>query len=76
MDVRSVIGANVKLLRLALGLTQEQLADRCDFDQRYISQLERGQRNPTVLSLHEIAQALGTTAVVLLTPIEDAAAEG
>ncbi|WP_409516102.1 MULTISPECIES: helix-turn-helix domain-containing protein [Brevundimonas] len=50
MDVRAVIGANVKRLRLALGLTQEQLADRCDFDQRYISQLERGQRNPTVLS--------------------------
>lgn len=76
MDVRVVIGANVKRLRLAMGLTQEQLADRCDFGQLYISQLERGQLNPTVLSLHEIAQALGTTTVVLLTPFEDAAAAG
>lgn len=76
MDVRAVIGGNVKRRRQALGLTQEQLAERCDFDQRYISQLERGQRNPTVLSLHEIAQALETTAVALMTPDEDGPAEG
>lgn len=76
MDIRVVLGGNVRRLRKAAGLTQEQLSARCDFDQRYISQLEQGQRNPTVLSLHEIAVALGTTAVVLITPTEDAADQG
>ena len=71
-----VIGRNVRRLRLAKGLTQEELSERCDFDQRYISQLENGLRNLTVLSLYELAQALGTTPVALITPDEEAAREG
>jgi len=71
-----LVGRNVRRLRLEAGLTQEALSDRCDFDQRYISQLERGLRNPTVLSLHEIAQALDTTPVALITPDPEAAKEG
>ena len=61
---------------LGKGLTQEELSDRCDFDQRYISQVETGQRNLTVLSLYELAQALGTTPVALVTPDEEAAKDG
>jgi len=76
MDIRVVIGRNVRRLRLEKGLTQEELSVRCDFDQRYISQIETGQRNITVLSLHEIAQALATTPVALITPDEEAAREG
>lgn len=75
MDIRAVIGRNVRRLRVARGLTQEELSNRCDFDQRYISQVETGQRNLTVLSLYELAQALGTTPVALVTPSEDAAEE-
>lgn len=70
-----MIGRNVRRLRVAKGLTQEELSNRCDFDQRYISQVETGQRNLTVLSLYELAQALGTTPVALVTPSEDAAEE-
>lgn len=68
-----MIGRNVRRFRVAKGLTQEELSNRCDFDQRYISQVETGQRNLTVLSLYELAQALDTTPVALLTPLEDAA---
>lgn len=50
MDIRVVIGRNVRRLRVAKGLTQEELSDRCDFDQRYISQVETGQRNLNALS--------------------------
>lgn len=67
-----MIGRNVRRFRLAKGLTQEELSDRCDFDQRYISQIETGQRNLTVLSLYELAQALNTTPVALLTPDDEA----
>lgn len=59
MDMRRLVGDNVKRLRLARGLTQEQFAERSGFSQQYISDLERGRRNPTVVSLFELAQALG-----------------
>jgi transcriptional regulator with XRE-family HTH domain len=49
-------------------LTQEKFAEISGFSQQYISDLERGHRNPTIVSLHELAQALGVTPVQLLTP--------
>jgi transcriptional regulator with XRE-family HTH domain len=52
-------------------LTQEQLAERSGFSQFYISSLETGQRNPTVVSLYELAQALGVTHVDLVRPDEE-----
>lgn len=76
MDIRVVIGRNVRRFRVAKGLTQEELSARCDFDQRYISQVENGLQNLTVLSLHELSQALGTTPVALVTPDVDADQEG
>lgn len=76
MDIRAVIGRNVRRFRVAKGLTQEELSNRCDFDQRYISQVETGQRNLTVLSLYELAQALETTPVALISPDQQAAEEG
>ena len=66
MDMRKLVGRNVRRLRLAAGMTQEQYAERSGFSQQYISDLERGRRNPTVVSLFELAQALGATPVALL----------
>ncbi len=70
VDVRKLVGRNVARLRRERGLTQEQLAERSGFSQQYISDLERGRRNPTIVSLHELAQALDTTHVVLVLPDE------
>lgn len=67
MDMRRIVGRNVRQIRTQLGLTQEQLADRSGFSQQYISDLERGRRNPTIVSLYELAQALHATPVDLLT---------
>lgn len=66
MDMRKLVGRNVRRLRLAAGMTQEQFAERSGFSQQYISDLERGRRNPTIVSLFELAQALGATPVDLL----------
>lgn len=66
MDMRRLVGRNVKAARLKVKLSQEQLAERSGFTQQYLSGLERGQRNPTIVSLYEIAQALGTTPIELL----------
>jgi transcriptional regulator with XRE-family HTH domain len=67
MDMRKLVGMNVRRIRAARELTQEQLAERSGFSQQYISDLERGRRNPTVVSLYELAQALGSTPVELIT---------
>lgn len=68
MDMRRLVGRNVRRQRIERGLTQEQLAERSGFSQFYISGLENGRRNPTVVSLYELAQALGVSHVDLVTP--------
>jgi transcriptional regulator with XRE-family HTH domain len=68
MDMRKLVGKNVRRIRIERGLTQEEFAERSGFSQQYISDLERGRRNPTIVSLYELALALDTTPVVLLEP--------
>ena len=58
-DVRRMVGDNVRRLRLAAGLSQAELAHRMGVDRAYVSGLEQGQRNPTVISLWHVAKALG-----------------
>ena len=61
MDMRRLVGRNVCRLRAVKGWTQEQLADACGFSQQYLSGLERGKRNPTIVTIYELAQALGVS---------------
>jgi transcriptional regulator with XRE-family HTH domain len=68
MDMRRLVGRNVRRFRQERGLTQEQFAEVSGFSQQYISDLERGQRNPTVVSLYELAVALSVTPAELVTP--------
>lgn len=68
MDMRALVGRNFSRLRKRQGLTQEQLAERSGFSQQYLSDLERGKRNPTIVSLYELAQALGVPYLDLLRP--------
>jgi transcriptional regulator with XRE-family HTH domain len=66
MDMRRLVGQNVKRVRLEKGLTQEDFADRSGFSQQYVSDLERGKRNPTVVTLFELSQALGVSHLELV----------
>ena len=59
MDIRQRIGWNVRRLRAERDLTQEEFANDSGFDRGYISGVERGVRNPSVLVLYRIAKALG-----------------
>jgi transcriptional regulator with XRE-family HTH domain len=68
MDMRKLVGRNIRRIRVARQMTQEQFAEASGFSQQYISDLERGRRNPTIVSLYEMAQALDTTPVELLMP--------
>ena len=59
MDVRERVGNNVRRLRKKQGISQEELADRAALHRTYISGVERGVRNPTVVVLEKVADALG-----------------
>jgi transcriptional regulator with XRE-family HTH domain len=68
MDMRKLVGRNARRLRREAGLTQEQLAERSGLSQQYLSDLERGKLNPTVVTLYELATALGVSHVELVRP--------
>lgn len=54
------IGDKIKNRRVSLGLTQEELAERADLTKGFISQIERDLTSPSVDSLFDIVEALGT----------------
>jgi transcriptional regulator with XRE-family HTH domain len=66
MDVRRRVGLNVKNVRRERGLSQEELAFECGLHRTYVSGVERGIRNPTVVVLEKIAEALKVPAGRLL----------
>jgi transcriptional regulator with XRE-family HTH domain len=59
MDLRRVVGLNVRRRRLAEALSQEELASRMGVEQFYVSGLEAGRRNPTLTMIGRAATALG-----------------
>lgn len=70
MDMRKLVGRNFARLRREKHLTQEEVEARSGFSQQYLSGLEQGKRNPTVVTLYELAQAIGVTHVDLVLPDE------
>jgi transcriptional regulator with XRE-family HTH domain len=63
-----VVAETVRRARKAAGLSQEDLALEAGLDRTYISQVERGKRNVTIVVLARIAKALKTTPDRLLVP--------
>ena len=55
------IGLKLKELRVLKGLTQEELADRSELSKGFISQVERNLTSPSIATLTDILQCLGTT---------------
>ncbi|MER9339024.1 helix-turn-helix domain-containing protein [Mesorhizobium sp. M0293] len=72
MDMRQLVGRNVQRFRQKNHLTQEQLAEISGFSQQYISGLEKGRRNPTIVTIYELAQALGVSHMELVRPDKQA----
>ncbi|MBZ0261297.1 MAG: helix-turn-helix transcriptional regulator [Hyphomicrobiales bacterium] len=71
MDMRKLVGRNVKRVREKTGLTQEKLSEISGFSQQYISGLEQGRRNPTIVTLYELSQALGVSHIELMRSHKD-----
>lgn len=70
MDLVQLLGANVRRQRKLKGMSQEELSLRADMKRSYVSDLERGTRNPSVRALGRIADALGVEPASLLRPGE------
>jgi transcriptional regulator with XRE-family HTH domain len=71
MEAKEIFGANVRRARKAAGLSQEHLAFQAGVARSYMSDVERGQRNPTVDIVGRIAAALGVAAAVLVDGIPE-----
>jgi transcriptional regulator with XRE-family HTH domain len=71
MDMRKLVGRNFAKLRKQKRFTQEKFSEASGFTQQYISDLERGRRNPTVVTLFELASTLGVSHVDLVLPDEE-----
>ena len=76
MDMRKLVGRNFARLRREKGFTQERFAEVSGLTQQYVSDLENGRRNPTVVTLFHLASALGVSHVELVKPDEQALREG
>ncbi|WP_312082815.1 helix-turn-helix transcriptional regulator [Brevundimonas sp.] len=68
MDLVALLGRNIRRLRAAENLTQEEVAFRAGMKRSYLSDLEQGKRNPSVRALGRLASALAVDPRALLTP--------
>jgi len=65
-NVRQVFGHNLRKHREALGISQEDLAEKADLHRTYIGSVERGERNVSIDNMERLARAVGTTIEELL----------
>ena len=70
-DLRAELANEIKQTRRRLGLSQEALALQAEVDRTYVSQLERGIANPSILILHRISTVLGTDLSISLLGTSD-----
>ncbi len=72
IDFKKVVGKQVKKLRLKAGLTQDVLSERCGIYRTYLSRVEAGSANPTLLVLIALATTLGVHVCELFYDFDDA----
>ena len=66
-DWCAIVGRNVRRLRLQRGMTQENLAFEAEIDLTYVGGIERGKRNPSLLVMARIAEALSVSLTKLIS---------
>lgn len=66
VDIRRRLGSNIRRLRTERGLSQEAFADLANIHRTYVSDIERGARNPTITIVQRLGDAFGVEAADLL----------
>ena len=68
-DPRILFGKRIRELRLAVGLSQEKLAEMAELHRNYVGGVERGERNVSLLNIVKLAHALNAQPAELLATI-------
>lgn len=67
MDIKVLVGQRVKQLRARLGVSQEELADLAGLDRTYITSVECGRRNISIVNIEKLANALSVSLAEFFT---------
>lgn len=62
-----ILARNLRVLRKLRGWSQEDMAEQCGLHRTYVGAIERGERNVTLATLKQLADALGVTSAELIT---------
>ena len=68
LDIIEAIGKNIKNLRRAQKLTQDELGPRAGISANYLGEIERGEKNATGLVIFKLAQALDASILEIMPP--------
>ena len=60
MDIKKIVGARIRELRLQMKISQETLANTAEIDRTYMTSVENGKRNISIINLEKIVKALKT----------------
>ena len=69
MDIKEKIGLRIRQLRHEQNISQEAFADVCELDRTYISSIEKGRRNVSIVNLEKIANALNVSLSTLFNDL-------
>lgn len=67
LGLNYIVASNLKRLRKKLGMSQEDLADKCGLHRTYLGAIERSERNITLQTLEKLAESLEISPLDLLT---------
>ena len=67
MDIKQAVGKRVKELRNKIGISQEELADNAQLDRTYITSVECGKRNISIVNIEKLANAVNVTLAEFFT---------
>ncbi|MFP5271060.1 helix-turn-helix domain-containing protein [Coleofasciculus sp.] len=71
LGLNQVVASNLRKLRKELGISQEELAEKCGLHRTYIGAIERSERNITLQTLERLAGSLGVSPLELLKDNSD-----
>ncbi len=68
MNIQKIVGENIRFIRQKRGLTLEALAGKAKTSFSHISDIERGIKAPTIITIAKLAKVLQVTPAILMTP--------
>lgn len=70
MDIQQKLALNLRRIRVAKDISQDELALRAGVERAYVGHIERGTKNPTIKTLEKLAEALACSASDLLMDVQ------